>query len=378
MGRGRPFQHVELTDQERTSLERILRRQKAAKRDHQRAWIALLADQGWTTTAIAKRVQLSKQTVSKWRGRVALRGADGLQDAPRKGRPRHISVEQRLQLVALACEPDQPGVRPALTIRELAAKALRRGIVGAISHRHLKRILDACEIRPHRIRYWLHSPDPDFRPKVNAICDLYHRPPTQSVVLSIDEKTGIQALERKIAGRPPGPGQPRREEFEYIRHGTQALIAALDVHTGHTLACCGDRRTQEDLFAFMQKVADAYPQRAIHVVWDNLNTHQASKWEAFNKANGERFHFHYTPLHASWVNQIELLFSTYGRQCLRHASFESLAHLRQATAEYFEERNKASKPFKWSFRGFHLQSGERKRKPGRRPHAGPVCGIRRC
>lgn len=213
---------------------------------------------------------------------------------------------------------------------------------------------------------------------MNQNCDLYHQPPAQSVVQSIDEKTGVQAFERKNAGLPPGTGLVRREGFEYIRPGTQALIATLDVQTGHTLACCGDRRTKEDLFAVMQKVTDAYPKHAIHVVWDDLSTHQTSNWEAFNKAKGERFHFHHTPLHAAWMNQIELLLSTYGCQCLRHASFESITRLRHETVDYFEERNKASKPFKWRFRGFPLQTGERKRKPGKRPHVRLVSGIRRC
>jgi transposase len=140
------------------------------------------------------------------------------------------------------------------------------------------------------------------------------------VVLAIDEKTGIQAVERKGPGRPPAPGRVRREEFEYIRHGTQALIAALDVHTGISLITCGERRTQEDLRAFMAKVALAHPQRVIHVVWDNLNTHLPAQWEDFNQTHRGRFQFHFTPIHASWVNQAELLFSIYARKCLRHAS----------------------------------------------------------
>lgn len=158
------------------------------------------------------------------------------------------------------------------------------------------------------------------------------------------------------------PGRLRRQEFEYIRHGTQALITALDVHTGRVLARCGDRRTQDDLVAFMEEIALAYPSGAVHVVWDNLNTHRAlAVWERFNARHGKRFVFHFTPLHASWVNQIELLFGIYARRVLRHASHTSTQCLRQRTEAFIAQRNAAPKPLKWTFAGFELQTGEPKR-----------------
>ena len=149
------------------------------------------------------------------------------------------------------------------------------------------------------------------------------------MVLSIDEKTGIQAIERKHADRAPQRGRARRREFEYIRHGTQALTAALDVHSGRVLGRCTDRRTQDELVAFMGEVARAYPKGTVHVIWDNLNTNRAQAvWEAFNARHGRRFIFHLTPLHANWVNQIELLFCIYARRVLRHTSHTSTHHLR--------------------------------------------------
>jgi len=198
------------------------------------------------------------------------------------------------------------------------ARAIERGIVEQISRSHVQRILQAGDVRPHRVQQWLHSPDPAFREKVNVICKLYRKVPKNAVVLSIDEKTGIQAIERKHPGRAPAPGRLRRREFEYIRHGTQALIAALDVHTGQVLADCRERRTQDDLVSFMERVAVAHPGKRVHVIWDNLNTHRAQAvWQAFNEQRDERFHFHLTPLHASWVNQIELWFARYTRRVLR-------------------------------------------------------------
>lgn len=373
MGRGRPSQYVALTDEERTSLKALLRRRKAAKRDLQRAEIALLADRGETTTAIAKKLGLSKQMVSKWRGRLALRGTDGLVELPRSGHPRRISDGARLQLIALACEPAEEDGRTTPTQDELAARAVERGIVSAISRRHLHRILEAGDIHPHRIRQWLHSPDPHFREKTNEICELYRKPPAGSVVLCVDEKTSIQAIERKAADRAPAPGRLRRREFGYIRHGIQTLLAAYDVHTGQTVISCGVTRTQDDLFAFMNQVAQAHPKGAVDIIWDNLNTHLAQRWAAFNQAQGGRFRFHYTPLHASWVNQVELLFGTYSRRCLRNASHTSTDHLKRRTEAFFLERNAHPKPFNWSFRGYHLQTGEPKRKPGRKSYAESLC-----
>ena len=326
-----------------------------------RAKIALMAHDGQTTAAIAASLGMSLPTVSMWRGRVARDGVAGLRETQRPGRPRRIGDAQRLQLLALACEPAEEQGRATPTLDELCERAAERGVVEHISRSHLQRILQAGDVRPHRVRQWLHSPDPQFREKVNTICELYRQAPKGSVVLSIDEKTGIQAIERKHADRAPQPRRARRREFEYIRHGTQALTAALDVHCGRVLGRCTDRRTQDDLVAFMEEVARAYPKGAVHVVWDNLNTHRAQVvWDEFNARHGGRFVFHFTPLHASWVNQIELLFGIYSRRVLRHASHTSTAHLRQRTEAFIAQRNGLPKPFKWTFAGFELQTGEPK------------------
>ena len=361
VSRGRQAQVVKLSKKERESLEALIRRGTAAQRDVVRAKIALMAHDGEMTATIAASLEMSLPTVSMWRGRVARHGVAGLRETQRPGRPRRIGDVQRLQLLALACEPAEEQGRATPTLDELCERAAERGVVEQISRSHLQRILQAGDVRPHRVRQWLHSPDPQFREKVNAICELYRQAPKGSVVLSIDEKTGIQAIERKHADRAPQPKRARRREFEYIRHGTQALTAALDVHSGRVLGRCTDRRTQDDLVAFMEEVARAYPRGAVHVVWDNLNTHRAQAvWDEFNARHGGRFVFHFTPLHASWVNQIELLFGIYSRRVLRHASHTSTAHLRQRTEAFIAQRNGSPKPFKWTFAGFELQTGEPK------------------
>lgn len=372
MSRGRQAPVVTLSKQERESLEAVIRRATAAQRDVERAKVALMAYEGRATSVIASALGVSRPTVTLWRERLACFGLEGLQEAPRPGRPRLIADAQRLQLLSLACEPAEDGGRATPTLDELCARAVDRGVIEHISRSHLQRILQAGDVRPHRVRQWLHSPDPQFREKVNAICGLYrHSPKGSVVVLSIDEKTGIQAIERKHAGRAPQPGRTRRREFEYLRHGTQALTAALDVHSGRVLARCTDRRTQDDLEAFMEEVAATYSTGTVHVIWDNLNTHRAQAvWDDFNARHDGRFVFHFTPLHASWVNQIELLFGIYARRVLRHASHTSTAHLRQRTEAFIAQRNAAPRPFKWTFAGFELQTGEPKSfaKHARSPH----------
>jgi transposase len=267
MSRGRHATSVKLTKKEREKLLSLIAQKTAPQRDVMRARIALWAHEGHSNTVIARELGVSVQTVSTWRKRIARQGVQGIREGERSGRPPRITHEARLQLIALACEAQEPQGRLTPTLDEIAARAVERGVVEQISRSHVQRILQAGDVRPHRVQQWLHSPDPAFREKVNVICKLYRKAPRNAVVLSIDEKTGIQAIERKHPGRAPAPGRLRRREFEYIRHGTQALIAALDVHTGKVLAECRERRTQDDLVAFMERVAAAYPGKQVHVVW---------------------------------------------------------------------------------------------------------------
>jgi hypothetical protein len=267
-----------------------------------------------------------------------------------------------LELIALACEPveSQQG-RTTRTITQLAQEAPARGLVDSISPSTYQRILAAGDLRPHRVQGWLHSPDPQFRAKVTEITELYLHPPPGSIVLSIDEKTGMQALERRFPDRPPAPGRPRRREFEYKRNGTQSLICGFEVHRGRVLGDCGDTRTAADLERFMERVAVEYPAETVHVIWDGLNIHfdgRDDRWTKFNARHGQRFVFHYTPKHASWVNQVELFFSILERQCLRHGSFRSKEELRAAVLAFIAAWNRdRAHPFRWTFTGYPLQAG---------------------
>jgi hypothetical protein len=216
---------------------------------------------------------------------------------------------------------------------------------------------------------WLHSPDPQFREKVADIVELYLHPPPGSTVVCVDEKPGMQATQRKHPDRPCAPGQDGRREFEYIRHGTQTLLAGFLVHTGGVITRCGPTRTGEDLEAFMEVVAAEIP-GPVDVVWDNLNIHHGERWEKFNARHRNRFRFHHTPLHASWVNQVELWFGVLQRRCLTKGSFRSVVELRNAVSVFVEYWNREAKhPFRWSFTGYQQPSkaqSERRDPPCKR------------
>jgi transposase len=261
----------------------------------------------------------------------------------------------RLELLKIACDQPQKHKVPFQTLWTL--KAIREALFDAtgwqVSKSEVRRILVAHDLRPHRVRMWLHSPDPDFRPKVKAICELYLTPPAPGDhVVCIDEKTGMQALQHKYSFKLPGVGEPGRREFEYIRHGTRTLFAAFNPHTGEVFGRCSVRRKADDLWRFMDALAKHYPTGNVTVIWDNLNIHHGKRWEDFNRLHGGRVRFVHTPIHASWVNQVEIWFGVLHRRVLKHNSFRTAAELVEAVDGYIAHWNEhEAHPFKWKFRG---------------------------
>jgi transposase len=342
----------------RSQLVKAAAKEGGVHRRVVRARIVLLAEQGLSNPDIAARVGCTQRTVYQWRTKFALSPCmDVLEDRRRSGRPGSVCVTVRCELVKLACErPDdeKAPLRDVWTHAALQA-ALEESTGVRISLSEVRRILCAAELRPHRVRYWLHSQDPEFRQKVERICELYLSPPTGAAVVCVDEKTCIQALERKHRGRPAAPGRDGRQEFEYIRHGTRALIAAFDVRTGEVFGQLRKRRTADDLDQFMRELARRYPRGPVYVVWDNLNIHHGDAWERFNARHGRRFHFVHTPLHASWVNQVEIWFGILQRRILKHGDFktpEAMVARIEAFIRYWNQVE--AHPFRWTFRGrFH-------------------------
>jgi len=256
----------------------------------------------------------------------------------------------RCEVIKQACDrPPGSAFRQLWTLQSLS-QSIAASTGWKLGRSEIGRILRCEGIRPHQVRMWLHSPDPDFRRKVSAVCALYTKPPDGDIVLCIDEKPGMQALERLHPTRYSRVGQVNRREFEYIRHGTSTLIAAFNTRTGEVFGQCR-RRTAEGLLSFMTAIAKRHPTGVIHVVWDNLNIHHGKRWRQFNERHGWRFRFVHTPLHASWVNQVELWFGILQRRLLKHGSFRSSAELEHTVLGFVRHWNRIeAHPFHWTFR----------------------------
>ncbi len=320
--------------------------------------MVLLAAEGHSIASIARQMGTCRPRVTDWLHRFESERAVGLTDRPRSGRPSEISPLERHQVIAVACRsPREFGLQREVWSHESLQRALLTSdLVRSISRTTVGRVLDEAEIKPHRIKRWCHSKDPAFQEKMKAIVELYVRRPKGEPVLCIDEKTGMQALSRSRQLQRPRPGREGRFEFEYRRNGTRCLFACFNVGTGKVVGRCTERRTREDFFSFMDRVAQVYRQRRVHVVLDNLNTHRDTTQGAFvtewNRAHGDRFVFHYTPTHGSWLNQVELWFGIVSRRILRYGNFHSPDELVGAVEAFIREWNETeAHPFRWTYEG---------------------------
>ena len=357
---------VDLSCDERGELERIVREQRVEARLYRRARMVLLAASGASISSVARQVGTNRSRVGAWLRRFEASGIEGLRDERRSGRPAQITSLERHQVIAAACsDPSAYGLERSVWSHESLADALEdSGQVRSISSTTVGRILAEAEIKPHRVKTWCHSSDPEYQSKMEAIVALYVSPPPHEPVLSIDEKSGIQVLSRLRPMVPARPGRDPRYEFEYRRHGTRCLFGCFNVRTGTVLGRCTGRRTREDFLSFMDLVARHYRQRRVHVVLDNLNTHKDTSRGAFmtkwNRAHGDRFRFHYTPTHGSWLNQIELWFSILSRQVLRYGDFDTPDVLVATIAAFIRRWNRDhARPFRWTYEGRPLVSGSR-------------------
>jgi transposase/transposase-like protein len=303
----------------------------------ERVRIVLRAAAGQTNQQIATSLGLPEVTVGKWRKAFQADGLDGLEDASRSGRPPKHSSEVWQKVQQRVCQQLESQSR--WTVRTLADDL---NLPPSTVHE----ILVASDLQPHRIRTFTFSPDPDFEAKLLDIVGLYLDPPDNALVLCVDEKTGIQALDRTQPLLPLRAKKPRSWTNEYVRHGTQSLLAALEIATGQVLAHVKQRRTSANFLRFMDDVVAAFPKRDLHVVLDNLNIHKneaARKWLERNP----QVRFHHTPTHASWVNMIECFFSILSKQGLSHSVHRSKRELKEFLAKYIENYNETSSPFTW-------------------------------
>ena len=334
---------------DRRELERIVRSRTAERRAVERARIVLAAAEGRPAARIAGEVGCSEQTVKKWRHRFEADGLAGLRDAPRPGRPLVHGPQVRARLIALACtrptETHEGLRRERWTHRELAEQV-------GMSESQAHEILRAAEIKPHLLDQWVMSElGPDFDTKAAAVCGLYLDPPEGTLVVSIDEKTGIQA---KAPTRPDAqtrPAKPARREHEYIRNGTQNLFACLRVHSGEVSAMPAKTRNRFDLLRFLDQLEAEIPAgRQVIAITDNLSTRTTAEVEQW-LADHSRWQFVFTPKHASWLNQVEIFFSILARRLLKRGAFTSEHDLAQQMLAFIETYNQTARPFNWTYTG---------------------------
>jgi transposase len=340
---------IVLTKEEADELKAVVRAHKSPQRLVRRSRIVLLAAKGTSSCEISEKVGICEEYVAVWRQRYLDKRFAGLADAPRSGRPRRIGHDERIAIAAAATaakDPDDPV--STWNCFELADKLRAEGI--EVSATWLYRILKAMDIDLTRTRGWLNRrDDPEFWDRVRDVCGLYLSPPQDAIVLSVDEKTGIQAKQRLYADTPPAVGRPRRREFEYKRHGVASLVAALNVATGEILADTISRNDSDTFIGFLTTIESSVdPDMAIHVVLDNGASHTSKRTRAWFKDH-PRWVVHYTPKHASWVNQVELFFSILQRKVIKNGNFKSQTDLIGKIIDFITTYDETSRPFRWTY-----------------------------
>ena len=329
---------IELNTITKATLDHLVRSPSAPQGLALRSRIILAAATGQANQQIAAALRIPEVTVGKWRRCFAAKGLDGLKDAARSGRPPKHSPEVLQKVQTRVCQ--QPQHYSRWSVRTLAADL-------QLPASTVHQMLVASDLQPHRIRTFTFSPDPDFEAKLLDIVGLYLNPPDNALVLCVDEKTGIQALDRTQPLLPLSAKKPRRWTNEYVRHGTQTLLAALEIASGTVSAHVEQRRTSVNFLKFMNDVVTAFPQRQLHVVVDNLNIHKNAAAQRWLKKHPQ-VHFHYTPTHASWLNMVECFFSILGKQGLSQCVHTSKRQLRDFLLDYIAHKNENPTPFVWT------------------------------
>jgi transposase len=332
-----------LIPEEKSKLTLRVRSQTASQRDVLRARIILLASEGKQNGEIQRELRVSKPVVIKWRGRFATRRMEGLIDESGRGRKRKYDAEIRHRIAATACTTPPPSVGTHWSVRTLAKHL---GVTPDLVHD----VLSAEDIKPHRVRYWKSSTDPEFESKMLSIVGLYINPPDNALVLSVDEKTSIQALDRTQPLLPLKPHLIERRSFEYKRNGVTSLLAALEVHTGTVRGECVEKNNSDAFIRFLRKLMSEYPDKELHIIVDNGSSHRSKKTRAW-LAKRKRLHVHYTPTHASWLNQIEIWFGILSRKVVRRGVFKSRSELVNKLLSFIEAYNVGARPFEWTYTG---------------------------
>jgi transposase len=340
MRKGRPLSILKLSSEERETLERWARRPKSAQALAQRARVVLACAQEKTNTAVSAELKLSRQAVGKWRRRFVSQRLDGLLDEPRPGAPRQVTDAQVERVITLTLE-STPADATHWSSRLMARRC-------GMSQSAISRIWRAFALQPHRSETFKLSRDPLFIEKVRDIVGLYLNPPDRALVLCVDEKAQIQALDRTQPLLPLRPGQVERRTHDYARHGTTSLFAALDLKTGRVTGECHRRHRSVEFRKFLDTVDQAVPPDLdVHLILDNYGTHKTPLIQRW-LAKRPRYHLHFTPTGASWTNLVERWFATLTERQLRRGVHRSRRELEAAIRHYLDDHNRNPKPLVWT------------------------------
>jgi transposase len=337
---------LSVSESDRVELERRVRDRGALARDVRRARIVLLSRQGLSGPEIAERVGCSEPTVVLWRNRYATEGLAGLDERARRPPPATAVTDQvrdEILTATLTTPPPELGVTH-WSSRRLADWLQRRGT--RVSHDSISRLWRRFGIQPWRCETFKFSTDPELEAKLRDVVGLYLNPPDKAVVLCVDEKSQVQALQRTAPILPMRPGLPERATHDYIRHGTTTLFAALEVATGKITDACLPRHRHQEFLRFLRQVAKAYPRRELHIICDNYATHKHPRITAW-LARNSRVTLHFTPTAGSWLNMVEIFFGIITRQAIRRGSFDSVRELVDAIRRFIDNWNERCEPFSW-------------------------------
>ena len=340
MRTGRPKKLMEIADEDRDKLQTIARRPKSAQAMAMRARIVLCCGEGMSNSEVARKLRITGATVGKWRERFRKQGLDGLLDEPRVGAPRKITDQQIEEVVTKTLE-SMPANGTHWSTRLMAAEM-------GLSQNAIVRIWHAFGLQPHRVENFKFSKDPQFVEKVRDIVGLYLNPPDRAVVVCMDEKSQVQALNRTEPILPLAPGVPARQSHDYERHGVTSLFAAMDVASGVTISSCYRRHRHQEFLRFLNDVDESLPAGLdVHLVMDNYGTHKVSRVRNW-LARHPRYHVHFTPTSGSWLNLVERLFAEVTERCVRRGSYTGVRVLEKAMLDYLDQRNENPKPFIWT------------------------------
>jgi len=340
MPRGRKLVPVELRQEERDVLEGWARRRITAQGLATRSRIVLLAAKGWTNSIVAAHLHVTRLTVGKWRSRFLEHRLDGLTDEPRPGAPRKVS-DADVERVITATLESTPRDATHWSTRSMAKTA-------KMSATTVRRIWHAFALQPHRVKTFKLSNDPLFVEKVRDIVGLYLDPPERSMVLCVDEKSQIQALDRTQPLLPMSPGYCEHRTHDYVRHGTTTLFAALDVKSGRVIGNVQRRHRSQEFLKFLKAIDRETPDNLdLHLILDNYSTHKVPAVRRW-LVRHPRFHIHFTPTYSSWINLVERWFSALTEKKLRRSTHKSVGRLERDLKGYIEINNESPKPFVWA------------------------------